>query len=128
MRIRWTVSIAAVFASTSLAAQPYGQGRWDQRGELAVSDVAEQDLLTVPGNQTYSQLRFCAYRKPVRLFGLDVRFANGTGQAVPLRRYIQVGECTRPVTFAPGDVRAVQIAYRAEDFGVMRAKVRVFAR
>jgi len=128
MRIQWTVPIAALFTAASLPAQPYGQGRWDLLGELAVSDVAEQDVLTVPGNRPYSQIRLCAYRKPVRVFGLNVRFANGARQALPLRRFVQVGDCTRAVTFARGDVRAVQIAYRAENFGVMRARVRVFAR
>lgn len=129
MRIRWTLAIAAFAAAAPLAAQS-GQGRWDLLGELTVADGAEQDILSVPGSRTYSQLRLCAQRKSVRVFGLDVRFANGARQALPVRRLVLAGDCTRPLTVAGGNrnISAVRIAYWAENFGVTRARVRVFAR
>jgi hypothetical protein len=130
MRIQWTIAIAMFVAAAPLPAQPYGQGRWDLLGDLSVSDGAERDVLSVPGNRTYSQLRLCASRKPVRVFGLDVRFANGTRQSLPVRRYVLAGDCTRPLTIAGGNrnIDSLRIAYQAENFGVTRARVRVFAR
>lgn len=147
--MNFKLAIAGALLSLGLAtpalAHPTGAGpaypgyrhaAWELIGARTVSFRAERDTFFVRGHQRHRQIMICAYRQPVRLFDVDVRFANGGHQDVGVRNVLQPGQCTRALDLRGNrrDIRSVSIAYRSAwgfrpvaRFG-HTAVVRVYAR
>jgi hypothetical protein len=133
MRVPWLLAVAASFAATPLVAQPHGLARSADLGEQNVGDTIERDVLAVGQNAAaFSQIRICAWHKPVRLFDATVHFEDGsqhTLRASPEGAIIPRSGCTawlhlgghRPIS-------SVHMNYWAEIFGPMRADIEVRAR
>ncbi|MGE3866963.1 MAG: hypothetical protein AB7G04_08610, partial [Hyphomonadaceae bacterium] len=66
--------------------------------------------------RVFSRLRICVERRAVHFLDIDVRFANGGGQDVPVRALIRAPQCTRAVelTGAPRNVSAIHLLYEAQ--------------
>ena len=124
----------AVPASAHSYGPGYGYGgwhTWQLLGTREVQHFGERDTIFTPGFQQYRQVKLCAYRRPVRLYDLDVVFRNGGHQDVRVRRILNPGECTRSIDLYGHrrDVQLVSLAY--ETIGYPRgprAVVQVYAR
>jgi hypothetical protein len=129
-------------ASPAVASHGYGYGpaaypasrhaAWELIGTRQVSFRIERDTVFAHGHERHRQLKVCAYRQPVRLFDLDVRFRNGGHQDVPVRAILYPGQCTRAIDLVGHrrDIRTVSFVYRSlPGFRHYRpAVVQVFAR
>ena len=121
---------AAFLAATPLAAQPRGLRYYDDLAQAKVWDSLQEDVLPLQTTDQYSQVRICAYRKHVRLFGGSLRFADGSEQPLPQGVVIPASGCLRKLML-PGGRRpldSVRLLYWAEIFGPMKADVKVYAR
>ena len=121
---------AASLAATPLAAYPHGLRHYDNLGETEVWDTLQQDIVPIASNQPYSQLRICAFRKHVRLFGGSIRFADGSEQPLPKDVLIPASGCMRKMMLSGGQrpIQSVHMFYWAEIFGPMEADVKVYLR
>ena len=130
MRVCSIFALAMIVAATPLAAQPRGLRHYDGLVQTQVWDNLQQDDLPLVTSDPYSQIRICAYRKHVRLFGGSVRFADGSEQALPQDIVIPASGCLRRMMLTGGQrpIQSVRMLYWAEIFGPMKADVKVFAR
>lgn len=123
-------AVAASLAASPLAAYPHGLRHYDNLGRTEVWDNLKEDVVPIASDQPFSQLRICAFRKHVRLFGGSVRFADGSEQPLPGDVLIPASGCMRK-TMLTGEQRpieSVRMLYWAEIFGPMEADVKVFLR
>ena len=115
-----------------IAHYPGGYYSWELIGSRNVSFHIEQDTIFAHGHDRHRQIKVCAYRQPVRLFDLDVRFRNGGHQDVPVRAVLYPGQCTRAIDLYGHrrDIRTVSFVYRSlPGYRHFRpALVQVFAR
>jgi hypothetical protein len=132
MRIALPIAVAACVAATPLTAQPHGLARSANLGEQTVGDTLERDVLDVAASGAYSQIRICAWKKPVRLFDATVQFADGSEHTLRAARegaIIPRSGCTNWLHIdGTRQVRNVHMNYWAEYFGPMRADIEVRAR
>lgn len=108
------VGIAATFAAIPAMAQQ----RWETIGFKAVGAGTDRDVVRVRGAQRHRQIRVCALNRAVNMQDLDVRFANGTRQDLPVRRTINAGTCTG----------ATDLRGRRRDVSEVRLRYSKFAR
>jgi hypothetical protein len=127
-----TLLFAAVasLAATPLAAYPHGLRHYDNLAKTEVWDSLQVDVVPIVSNESYSQLRICAFRKHVRLFGGTIRFADGSEQALPEDVLIPASGCMRKMMLSGGQrpIQSVRMFYWAEIFGPMEADVKVYLR
>lgn len=123
-------AVAAFLAATPLAAYPHGLRHYDNLGKTEVPDTLQEDVVPIVSNEAYSQLRICAFRKHVRLFGGTIRFADGSEQALPQDKVIPASGCLRKLMLSGSQrpIQSVRLFYWAEIFGPMEADVKVYLR
>lgn len=102
-------SVAALVATATPALA------WEFLGTRDVRDAVDHDAITLPGKHQFSRIRLCVYQRPVHFIDLDVRFANGGTQDVPVRAVIRPGQCTRAIDLVGDDrnISAVHMVYEA---------------
>jgi len=88
---------------------------WEELGYRDVRDAVDHDTISLPGNRKFDRIKLCAYRRPVHMIDLKVRFANGGSQDVPVRMQLRPGACTRSVDLVGDDrnISAVDMVYEA---------------
>ncbi len=140
MKLKFAIAgalFALGLASPAFAASPYHDDfvpqrhvQWKLIGSGEVSHRAENDTFRVPGFQKFRQIMVCAYRAPVRLFDLDVRYHNGGTQDLNVRDTLQPNSCTRAIDLRGfrRDIQAVSIDYRTVNFGRVGFDDRRFGR
>ena len=132
MRIALPLAVAACVAATPLAAQPHGIRHSADLGDQNVGDTLERDVLAVAGNGAYSQIRICAWKKPVRLFDATIQFEDGSQhilRAAPHGAIIPRSGCTNWMRLGgQRAISAVRMNYWAEYFGPLRADIDVYGR
>ena len=131
MRIAMLFAVAACVA-TPLAAQPHGLSHSANLGGQTVGDTLERDVLDVPASGTYSEIRICAWKKPVRLFDATVQFEDGSQHTLRARHdgaIIPRSGCTDWLHLGgQRAVSSVHMNYWAEYFGPKRADIEVRGR
>ncbi|MEQ1865357.1 MAG: hypothetical protein ABL996_12015 [Micropepsaceae bacterium] len=109
---------------------PDPQG-WHLIGTRDVRNHAEHDTIPAYGHARFSQVKLCVYRKPVRLYDLDVVFRNGGHQDLGVRNVLHPGQCTRSIDLygERRDIKFVTMAYETlgRHYG-RHAVVQVYAR
>jgi hypothetical protein len=130
MRVTLLFAVAASLAATPLAAQPHGLRNWDDIVQTSVWDSLQEDIVPIANKDQYSQLRICAFRKHVRLFGGTINFADGSQQALPQDLVIPASGCLRKMMLSGGQrpIESVHMLYWSEIFGPMKADVKVYVR
>lgn len=132
MRYTMLFVVAACLVATPLASQPRGLRHSTDLGEQNVGDTLEHDVLAVAGNGPYSQIRLCAFHKPVRLFGATVKYDDGTEHTLRAARrgaIIPRSGCTNWLRLGgQKTINAVHLSYWAEYFGPNRADVNAYGR
>lgn len=138
MKLKLVLASALLAAGLALPASAhgypgpsYGWNAWQLLGSREVQHYGERDTIFAPGYQQYRQVRLCAYRRPVRLYDVDVVFRNGGHQDVGVRRILYPGQCTNALDLRGHrrDVQLVKLAY--ETIGYPRgprAVIQVYAR
>ena len=103
--------MAAAFAAT-LATPAFA---WDLLGTRDVLDRVDHDSISLPGARSFERIRLCAYERPVHFIDVDVHFANGGHQDVPVRARVRPGECTRAIDLVGDDrnITSVSMTYEA---------------
>jgi len=88
---------------------------WDELGYRDVRDAVDHDSISLPGTRKFDRIRLCAYRRPVHMIDLKVRFANGGTQDVPVRLQLRPGTCTRVIDLVGDDrnITRVDMVYEA---------------
>lgn len=120
---------ACMIAVVALAATASPAAAWDLIGARDVRDRTERDTIYVEGPRQFERIRLCAYRNPINIYDLDVRFANGGHQDVSVRTRINPGECTRAIDLIGDDrnIVSVSMVYEETSFRRRHATVRLFA-
>ena len=117
---------AAVFV---LAAGPASaQGRWELLGQRQVGFQVDRDVVGGRGQGRFSVIRICVANAPVRFRDVDVVFANGERQQLPVNAFVRAGGCT-PNLDLRGRARRiarVEMAYNAVPRFRGRALVSVY--
>jgi len=88
---RSIIALATV-AFTALAVVPASAQTF--LGARIVADNTETDVINVPGNGLFRSVQFCVANRAVHFTDVDVRFANGGSQDLPVRALIGPGGCT----------------------------------
>ncbi len=132
MRIAMPLALAACVAATPLAAQPHGLAHSANLGEQTVGDTLERDVLNAPASGAYSQIRICAWKKPVRLFDATVLFDDGSQHTLRAKQegaIIPRSGCTNWMHLGgQRAVSTVHMNYWAEYFGPTKADIEVRGR
>lgn len=111
-------------------------GQWELIGSQQVSFRTERDTIVARGRDRHRQIMVCVYNQPVRFLDVDVRFANGRSQDLPVRSVIGAGQCSGPINLngQRRDIRALTFVYKTAP-GIRQigrfgrpATVRVYAR
>jgi hypothetical protein len=120
------VALAAFFVA---AASP--AFAWTQIAERIVTDRMDVDVVTLPGGMRFRQIKICVYRNPVRFVDLDIRYANGANDDIPVRARINPRGCTRDIDLrgADRDIASIKLVYEETSWGPRKtATVRIFGR
>jgi hypothetical protein len=119
-----TLALAAVaivatagFATSSSAAR----GGWETIGTRNVNGTIDRETIRVRGNERFRALRICAQRRPIRILGANVDFANGGSQDLNASSILSAGECSRAIALngRSRDITQVRMTY---------AKFKLFSR
>lgn len=112
---------ASVFATPSVA--------WEVIGTREVTDRVDHDVINLENHKTYTRLKFCAYRHPIKMHDLDISYQNGGHQEVTVRTIIAPGSCTRAIDLngVTRDIVSISLVYEEASIRKRRATVRVFA-
>jgi hypothetical protein len=124
-----TLTLAAAAAASLLASTaPALAFGWDLLGTRNVSERAETDTITLPGNRRFDRIKLCAYRAPVRIIDIDVHYENGGHQDINTRWEIRPGDCTRNIDLNGNNrnIRAIVLRYEENSWRLGSATVRVF--
>ncbi|MGZ8281998.1 MAG: hypothetical protein ACXWUN_03465 [Allosphingosinicella sp.] len=95
---------AALLLAAAIAGPASAENGWEVVGSRAVGISVDHDTIPVRGAERHRQVRLCAYGGGVVMIDLDIRFANGGRQDVPVRSLIRPNSCTRSIDLV-GDNR-----------------------
>lgn len=121
-----TICITAAVAFSALATPA---AAWDLLGARDVRDAVDHDTIVVEGARRFERIRLCVSEHAVHFLDLDVRFANGGHQDVPIRARVQPGQCTRDISLDGDDrnITTVSMVYEANTRRAgVHATVRLF--
>jgi len=102
---------------------------WDEIASRQVTERFDVDVVTLPGDRTFSRVKVCVYDNPVHFYDFDIFFRNGGHQDVEVRSRVNGGECTRNIDLKGGrrNIDRIRFKYEETSWFVGRAFVRVFA-
>lgn len=128
--LAFTIAGLAVLAASpsSVSAQ---QGQWETIGTKTVGSRVDRDTIDVKGRDRHRQVRICAINRPLNLYDVDFRFANGGKQDAQTRHRLTKGSCTRAIDLKGKrrNLSKVDLAYsRTGQGGFFPPIVRVQAR
>lgn len=88
---------------------------WDLLGSRDVRDAVDRDSIALRGDRQFERIRLCVYERPVHFIDVQVRFANGQVQEVPVNARIRPGQCTRNIDLNGTDrnIASVDMVYEA---------------
>ncbi len=90
--MKHTLKTLAVVAIATFAALPAAANTF--LGARVVADQSETDVINVPGNALFREVQFCVANRAVHFRDVDVHFANGGHQDLPVRLLVGPGGCT----------------------------------
>ncbi|MBY4893350.1 hypothetical protein KUL25_11300 [Rhodobacteraceae bacterium N5(2021)] len=90
--MKLNVKTLALVALATCAAVPASANTF--LGARMAADTSDVDIISVPGPALVREVRFCVVNCAVHFGDVDVRFAIGTSQDLPVRRIVRPGNCT----------------------------------
>ena len=102
---------------------------WDVIATRQAGNHLSHDVIMVPGNSTFTRLKFCALKSSVRVQVADIRFKSGQRQHVPPPGFIDANDCSHPVDLRglKRDIVSIRLAYMKASPGKRRAILQVLA-
>jgi hypothetical protein len=129
MKFKQLTAGIGVLATAALAAGPASaQGRWELLGQRQVGFLVDRDAVSGRGQGRFSVIRICVANAPVHFRDVDVVFANGERQRLPVNALVRAGNCS-PDFDLRGEARRidrVELAYNAVPNFRGRALVSVY--
>ena len=115
LRKRGRQPIVDVYARVALGSigRPSPRRNFVLVGRKIVADRLDRDEIRLPGAERVFQVKLCVRGRAVEFLDLDVRFANGRNQDIPIRRVIRAGQCTRNIDLrgAPRNLSKIVMKY-----------------
>lgn len=108
------VAAAAVVATAGFATgASAARGGWQTVGTRNVNGTVDRETIRVRGNERFRALRICAQRRPIRILGANVDFANGGSQDLNASSILSAGECSRAIDLrgSARDITQVRMTY-----------------
>jgi hypothetical protein len=130
MRNVWCVAVGLCLAMGGPAA---AEGGWVLLGERKVNVNVEKDVIPVNVKKKFNKVRLQVIGAPIHIKDLEVHFANGTKQELPVGKNISKGSFS-PAFDLKGEARhitKVRMVYRTKMRGprrLFKARVRVFGK
>lgn len=90
--MKTTLKTLALVALTTVTALPAAADTF--LGARVVADHSETDVISVPGPTFFREVQFCVVNRAVHFRDVDVEFANGGRQDLPVRVLVGPGQCT----------------------------------
>jgi len=123
----WTTVFAflLIVGATDVSAQ------WENLGSKEVTDRAETDTFHLTGEGQFRSLRFRVTRRPVRIYRMEITYANGEKDNVNLNALIGAGRYSRVIDVRGHDrfIRNVKFWWEAASLGRgQRATVTLYGR
>ena len=87
-----TLKTLALVALAASAAVPASANTY--LGSRVAADTSDVDIISVPGPALFREVRFCVANRAVHFGDVDVSFALGGRQDLPVRRIVAPGNCT----------------------------------
>ena len=102
---------------------------WDVIATRQAGGHLSHDVIMVPGNATFTRLKFCAFKNSVRVEVADIRFKNGQRQRVSPPGIIDANDCSHPLDLRglKRDIVSIRLAYVKAGPGKRRAILQVLA-
>src|SRR6185369_3270451 len=94
---------AVCITLSSLHAQSTATTGWKKIGELHVDFKADKDVMKVAGDEHYKALKIKAVDAAVHIESMQVVYANGTPDDIPIRYDFKRGEESRQIDLAGKD-------------------------
>jgi len=95
MYIRVLTTGFGVLAAALLASQPAtAQGRWELLGQRSVGFLVDRDVVSGRGQGRFTTIRLCVQNNAVQFREVEVIFANGERQQLPVNAHVRPGACT----------------------------------
>jgi len=113
-------ALIAGTAAASIATIPAAQAQrywvprgWHVIGTTTVNGRRDTDDIYTPGRQNFRAIRLCAYRAPIHLRDVSIRFKNGARQDARVRDYLRANTCTRAIDLRgrTRDIARVRMKY-----------------
>lgn len=125
MKVRLTLTAALITALVPTLAAASG---WVLLGSKNVRDRVDYDEIVLAGHRTFSQVKACVQRHPVRFYDIDIYFNNGGHQDVSVREQIPAGSCTRAIDLEGGqrDIARIRLVYEESSALPRTATVNVY--
>lgn len=120
--ITLALAAASICATAGVATSASAaRGGWETIGTRNVNGTIDRETIRVRGNERFRALRICAQRRPIRILGANVDFANGGSQDLNATSILSAGECSRPIDLRgkARDITQVRMTY---------AKFKIFSR
>ncbi|HYK46939.1 MAG TPA: hypothetical protein VEV83_17300 [Parafilimonas sp.] len=107
------VTLSSVHAQTT--ATTGDKSGWKKIGELHVDFKADKDVMKVAGEEHYKALKIKAVDAGVHIESMQVVYANGTPDDVPIRYDFKRGEESRQIDLAGKDrnIKEISFVYRS---------------
>lgn len=122
------LGLAAGAVAVLAAAPASAQGRWELLGQRQVGFQVDRDAVSGRGQGRFSVIRICVANAPVHFRDVDVVFANGERQQLPVNAFVRAGACTANLDLR-GEARRiarVEMVYNAVPSFRGRALVSVY--
>ena len=96
--------------------------------EREVSELIDRDTIPIVSRRLFTAVRLCVYGARVRFYDLTLNFASGRSQSVPIRQYIEAGQCTRafPISGGRRSLTSMRLTYEQASLGLRKATARLF--
>lgn len=129
MNINILAAGSGLLATALLAVAPASaQGRWELLGQRQVGFQVDRDVVSARGQGRFTVIRICVAHAPVNFRDVDVVFANGERQQLPVNAFVRAGGCT-PNLDLRGEARRIariEMVYNAVPSFRGRALVSVY--
>jgi len=107
MNVKMLTAGIGVLAACLLAVEPAAaQGRWELLGQRSVGFHVERDVVSGRGQGRFQVIRICVANNAVQFREVEVEFANGERQQLPVNAFVRPGQCTANLDLS-GDARRI---------------------
>lgn len=110
-----TVGLGLLVTAALAAGPASAQGRWELLGQRQVGFVVDRDTVSGRGQGRFSVIRICVANNAVQFREVEVVFANGERQQLPMNAFLRPGSCSQNLDLR-GEARRidqVNLAYNS---------------